>query len=56
MGTKKNNIIKNQTEKRIAIFSDKVGNYEKDPYFIKKKEAAKAFLKNAGLPASWVKK
>ncbi len=33
-----------------AIVSDKVGSYEKHPFFVKKKEAAKAFLKKVGLP------
>ncbi|MEO5562684.1 MAG: hypothetical protein ABIR18_04595 [Chitinophagaceae bacterium] len=33
-----------------AIISDKVGNYENDPFFIKKAEDAKAFLKKAGFP------
>lgn len=37
--------------KKSAIVSDKVGNYEKHPFFVKKKEAAKAFLKKNGLPA-----
>ena len=30
--------------------SDEVGNYEKHPFFVKKANAAKAFLKKVGLP------
>ena len=30
--------------------SDDVGNYEKHPFFVKKANAAKAFLKKVGLP------
>jgi len=42
--------------KKSAIVSDKVGNYEKHPFFVKKKETAKAFLKKNGLPTALVKK
>ena len=36
-----------------AIVSDKVGNYANDPYFVKKANAAKAFLEKVGLPKSF---
>jgi hypothetical protein len=42
--------------KSKAIISDKVGNYEKHPFFVKKKAAAKAFLKEAGLPLQMLRK
>jgi hypothetical protein len=35
-----------------AIVSDAVGNYEKHPFFVKKAEEAKAFLKATGLPTA----
>lgn len=40
----------NRTEAGIAIVSEKVWNYEKHPFFVKKKKQAKDFLKKAGLP------
>lgn len=39
-------VIKGKT----AIVSSAIKNYEKHPFFVKKKEQAKAFLKKAGLP------
>ena len=33
-----------------GIISDKVGDYANDPYFVKKAEEAREFLKIAGLP------
>lgn len=44
------------TKQRKAIFSDKVGNFENHPFFVKKKEEAKAFLAKAGLPDILIKK
>ena len=41
---------------KTAIVSNEVGSYEKHPYFVRKREAAKAFLKKAGVPAALVKK
>lgn len=40
---------------KTAIVSPKVGNYEKHPFFVKKKEQAKAFLNKAGLPTTLAK-
>jgi hypothetical protein len=42
--------------KQGAIVREDVGNYEKHPFFVKKANRAKAFLKEAGLPAELVKK
>jgi hypothetical protein len=39
-----------------AIVSDTVGNYEKHPFFVKKAEEARAFLKATGLPKQLAKK
>ncbi len=44
-----------KTKKRVLI-ADEVGNYEKHPFFVKKANEAKAFLKSAGLPKTWNKK
>lgn len=33
-----------------GIISDKVGNYENHPFFVKKTEEARAFIKKAGFP------
>lgn len=52
----KNNKITKRTSKRSSskigsiTVSDKVGNYEKHPFFIKKANEVKEFLKKAGLP------
>lgn len=35
---------------KAAIVSSTIGNYEKHPFFVKKREQAKAFLKKVGLP------
>ncbi len=37
-------------QKKDAIVSESVGNYEKHPFFIKKAAAAKALLSQVGLP------
>ena len=39
-------------EVKKATVSHEVGNYEKHPFFVKKKNEAKAFLTKVGLPAS----
>ncbi|MBD0296767.1 MAG: hypothetical protein ICV84_16485 [Flavisolibacter sp.] len=46
--TKKNK--KATTLKGFAEVDNKVGNYEKHPFFVKKANEAKKFLKRAGLP------
>lgn len=43
-------------KKRGAIVIDKVGNYEKHPFFDKNALAAKAFLQKVGLPKKIAKK
>ncbi|HEY8688935.1 MAG TPA: hypothetical protein VIM07_06840 [Chitinophagaceae bacterium] len=41
----------NSKRKKIfAVVDDKVGNYEKHPFFVKKANEAKALLKAVGLP------
>ena len=47
---------KKPDSKMGAIVSDHVGNYEKHPYFVKKANEAKAFLKVVGLPQEFMKK
>ena len=37
-------------KKISAIIDNKVGNYEKHPFFVKKANAAKALVKAVGLP------
>jgi hypothetical protein len=37
-------------KKIFAVVDDKVGNYEKHPFFVKKANEAKALLKAVGLP------
>jgi hypothetical protein len=39
-----------------AVVSKKVKNYEKHPFFVKKKEQAKAFLQKSGLPPIFANK
>jgi len=42
---------KNTTNKKTyAVVDPKVGNYEKHPFFVRKKNEAKALLKVVGLP------
>jgi len=41
---------KSKAKKGVAIVDEKVGNYEKHPFFIKKATEANAILKEAGLP------
>jgi hypothetical protein len=45
----------NRTKKVNAIVDQKVGNYEKHPFFVKKANAAKALLKEVGLPKKLVR-
>lgn len=45
-----------RTPKIGAIVTDTVGNYEKHPFFVKKAEEAKAFLKTTGMPKELAKK
>ncbi len=47
---------KAKKHKHSAKIGDTVGNYEKHPYFVKKAEEAKAFLKATGLPKELTKK
>ncbi len=49
-------VKRSDKKKGGATVSDKVGNYEKHPFFVKKKAAAKAFLKKVGLPVAMVSK
>jgi hypothetical protein len=42
-------------EKASAIVDNRVGNYEKHPFFVKKANEAKAFLKEVGLPKKLTK-
>ena len=50
--TKKANVQKHTTAKKNPGFdvTDKVGNYEKHPFFIKKANKVKEFLDKVGLP------
>jgi hypothetical protein len=47
---------KTKLVKKTAIVNPEVGNYEKHPFFIKKANEAKAFLKAVGLPKKLPKK
>jgi len=47
--------ISNKTKKPNAIVDPGVGNYGKHSFFVKKANAAKALLKEAGLPKQLVK-
>ena len=51
-----NNItIKKQNSKVKKVATGAVKDYINDPYFVKKREMAAAFLKKAGLPESFKK-
>lgn len=39
-----------KVSKKAVVITEEVGNYEKHPFFVKKANAAKAFLRQAGLP------
>jgi hypothetical protein len=43
------------TKKGAAKVDEKVGNYEKHPFFVQKATEAKAILKEAGLPEKSIK-
>ena len=47
---------RNQIKKVESVVTEKVGNYEKHPFFVKKKAAANAYLKDAGLPKKFLSK
>jgi len=52
---KKANVQKHTTAKKNPAFdvTNKVGNYEKHPFFIKKANRVKEFLDKVGLPESF---
>ncbi len=52
----KSNKSKPALSRKGRVAATKVGSYEKDPFFVKKANDAKAFLKSSGLPKSWNKK
>lgn len=50
------NTTKKKVSAKAKVVTDKTGkDYTNDPYFIKKRETAEAFLKKAGLPESFTK-
>jgi len=50
------NTTKKKLSEKTKVVNDKsVKDYNNDPYFVKKREAAAAFLKKAGLPESFKK-
>ena len=53
MASKKTNI---KTKVKKGVVNDRVGSYEKHPFFVKKANNAKAFLEKVGLPAQLVTK
>ena len=55
MATKGKYAKKKNAEEPAVIISNKVGNYEKHPFFVKKANAAKEFIKKNGLPDEVVK-
>jgi hypothetical protein len=48
---KKNKGGNQHLRSKAAIISDSIGNYEKHPFFVRRRNEAKAFLKKVGLPA-----
>lgn len=50
-----NTAKKNLKGKARIVTDDTIKNYTNDPYFVKKRETAEAFLKKAGLPPSFSK-
>jgi hypothetical protein len=50
-----NTTKKKLTGKAKAVTDKSVKDYTNDPYFVKKREIASAFLKKAGLPESFKK-
>jgi hypothetical protein len=50
------NTTKKKTNSKAKEATDKtIRDYTNDPYFVKQREAASAFLKKAGLPESFKK-
>lgn len=47
---------KSAIAKTGAIISDRVGNYEHHPFFVRKAEKAKAFIEAHGMPKEFEKK
>jgi hypothetical protein len=56
MSGKRKNIKKKATPKIGAIISDRIGNHENHPFFVKKAERAKAFIEKNGLPKELTRK
>ncbi len=54
--TKKASTKGKASKKTGVVVSEKVGSYEKHPFFIKKTAAAKALLLEVGLPRQLTKK
>ena len=52
----KNTAMKKTSKKQGAIVSEKVGNYEKHPFFVKNALTARTFLQRVGLPEQLTKK
>ncbi len=48
---KKSKADKQQVRSKAAVVSESVGSYEKHPFFVRRRNEAKAFLKKVGLPA-----
>lgn len=48
---KKSKIGNQHVRSEAAVISDSVGNYEEYPFFVRRRNEAKAFLKKVGLPA-----
>lgn len=44
-----------KNKKTFAVVDSKVGNYENDPFFVKKANASKTLLKAVGLPRQLTK-
>ena len=42
--------------KTSAIISDRVGNYQQHPFFVRKAEKAKAFVEANGMPKEFERK
>ena len=50
------NTSKKKVSGKAKVATDKtIKDYTNDPYFVKKREIASAFLKKAGLPESFTK-
>lgn len=53
---KKNTESKKDIKWKKPIISDSVKSYANDPFFIKKKNAAKELLEKVGLPPEFIRK